>query len=109
MISSVSDYTCTMITNDQTLSLTARKRRAALKAVNEFARRVHALFEWQNCSKVAFAFVFALDVFAFALCIIRPCDTIHKHIVKRHSHLRHKQWKLLKVVYGSTFALKNII
>ena len=25
------------------------------------------------------------------------CDTIHNHVVKRHSHLRHKQWRLHSV------------
>ena len=38
MISSVSDSTCAMIPNDQILSLTARKRRDASKAVGGFPR-----------------------------------------------------------------------
>jgi len=37
-----------------------------------FRVRVRNLFEWQNRPKVAFAFVFALDAFAFALCINGP-------------------------------------
>ena len=69
-ISSVSDSTCAMIPNDQILSLTARKRQPPRKPSTVFRVRVHALFEWQNCPKVAFAFVLVLD--AFALCINGP-------------------------------------
>ena len=53
----------------QILNLTTRKRKTALNTVEVLHGRVLALFEWQNCSKVEF--VFALDAFAFALCIIK--------------------------------------
>ena len=76
MISSVSDSTCAMIPNDQILSLTARKRQPPRKPSTVFRVRVHALFEWQNCPKVAFAFAFVLelDAFAFALFINGPLE-----------------------------------
>ena len=60
--------------NAQILYLTARKKQAALNAEKVLHGRVLALFEWQNCSKVEFPFVFALD--AFALCIIGPLKAI---------------------------------
>ena len=68
MISSMSDSTCAMIPNDQILSLTAKKRQPPRKLSTVFRVWVHALFEWQNCPKVAFVLV--LD--AFALCINGP-------------------------------------
>jgi len=68
MIFSVSDYTCAMIPNDHIIYLKQVKDEPS--AV--FRLSVRALFEWQNRSKVAVAFVFALDSFAFALCINGP-------------------------------------
>jgi len=49
-----------------------------------FRVRVRALFEWQNRSKVAFAFVFALDAFAFALCRNGPLNELN---VQRYRNL----------------------
>ena len=65
LIFSVSDYTCTMIPNNQSLYLKQVKDEPS----TVFRVRVRALIEWQNRSKVAFAFVFSLDAFAYALCI----------------------------------------
>ena len=72
MIYSVSDYTCAMISNDQVLYLKQVKYETLRNPSTVFRVRVRALFEWRNRSKVAFAFVFALDAFAFALCINGP-------------------------------------
>ena len=69
MIFFVSNYTCTMIPNDQIWYLKQVKNEPHCNPSAVFRVRVRALFEWQNRSKVAVAFVFVLDAFAFALCI----------------------------------------
>ena len=72
MIFSVFDYTCAMIPNDQIVYLEQVKDDPPRNPPTVFRVRVSALFEWQNRSKVAFSFVFALNAFAFALCINGP-------------------------------------
>ena len=72
MIFVVSNYTCTMIPNDQIWYLKQVKDEPPCNPSTVFRVRVRALFEWQNRSKVAVAFVFALDAIAFALCINGP-------------------------------------
>jgi len=74
MIFFVSNYTCTMIPNDKIWYLKQVKDEPPRNPSTVSRVRVRALlvFEWQNRSKVAVAFVFALDAFAFALCINGP-------------------------------------
>ena len=69
MIFSVFDYTCATIPNDQILYLKQVKDDPRRNPPTVLRHRVCAIFEWQNRSNVAFSFVFALDAFAFALCI----------------------------------------
>jgi len=64
MIFFVSNYTCTMIPNDQIWYLKQVKDEQPCNPSTVFRVRVCALFEWQNLSKVAVAFVFVLDAFA---------------------------------------------
>jgi len=75
MIFFVSNYTCTMIPNDQIWYLKQVKEEPPRNPSTVFRVMVRALFEWQNRLKVAVAFVFVLDAFAFALCINRPLST----------------------------------
>ena len=70
MIFFVSNYICTIIPNDKIWYLKQVKDEPPCNPSTVFRVRVRALFEWQNRSKVAVAFVFALD--AFALCINGP-------------------------------------
>jgi len=74
MLFFVSNYTCTMIPNDQISYLKQVKDEPPRNPSTVFRVRVRAQFEWQNHSKVAVAFVFTLDAFAFALCINGPLD-----------------------------------
>jgi len=69
IIFSVFDYTCA---NDENLYLKQVKDDPPRNPQTVFRVRIRALFEWQNRLKVAFSFVFALDAFAFALCINGP-------------------------------------
>ena len=70
MIFSVFDYTCAMIPNDHLLYIKQVKDEPPWNPSTVFRVRVRALFEWQNCTKVAF--LFALGAFAVALCINGP-------------------------------------
>jgi len=63
MIFSVSDYTCAMIPNNRILYLKQVKDEPTRNLSTVSRVQVRALFEWQNRSKVAFA---------FALCINGP-------------------------------------
>jgi len=72
MIFFASNYTCTMIPNDQIWYLKQVKDEPPCNPSKVFRVRVRALFQWQNRLKVAVAFMFALDAFAFALCINGP-------------------------------------
>jgi len=72
MVFFVSNYTCSMIPNDQIWYLKQEKDEPLCNPSTVFRVRVRALFEWQNRSKVAVAFVFALDAVAVALCINGP-------------------------------------
>ena len=72
MIFSGFDYICAMIPNDQIVYLKQVKDDQPRNPSTVFRVWVRSLYEWQNRSKVAFSFLFALDAFAFALCINGP-------------------------------------
>ena len=81
-----------MIPNDQIWYLKQVKDEPPCNPSTVFRVRVRALFEWQNRSKVKVAFVFALDAFAFALCINGPWETKMHGYPKRHIFVILKHW-----------------